>query len=63
LAGQVSMMDDKRTRFETVKDHPMCMEILRYVDSRDESNLIIRAWALAKPSGEDTPFKTQTEED
>jgi RNA ligase len=63
LAGQLSMVDDKRTRFEAVKDHPMCMEILRYVESRDESNLIIKAWALAKPTGEDTPFKTQTEED
>lgn len=63
LAGQLVMVDDKRTRYEAVKDHPMCMEILRYVESRDESNLIIKAWALAKPSGDDTPFKTQTEED
>lgn len=63
LAGQLCMTDDKRARFEAVKDHPMCMEILRYIESRDESNLIIRAWALAKPAGDETPFKTQTEED
>lgn len=63
LGSQISMMDDKRARFEAVKSHPMCKEILQYVESRDESVLILKAWALAKPTGSDTPFKTQTEED
>lgn len=63
LAGNLSMVDDKRTRYETVKDHPMCKEILNYVESRDESILILKAWKLAKPAGDDTPFKTQGDED
>jgi RNA ligase len=63
LGSQISMTDDKRARYEAVKNHPMCKEILQYVESRDESVLIVKAWALAKPSGSDTPFKSQTEED
>lgn len=63
LGSQISMTDDKRARYEAVKDHPMCKEILQYVESRDESVLIVKAWALAKPSGSDTPFKSSQEED
>lgn len=58
LAGQICMVDDKRTRYELVKDHVMCREILNYVDSRDETKLIMKAWQLAQPTGDDTPFKT-----
>lgn len=63
LAGQLSMVDDKRTRFEHVKGHPLCKEILNFVDGRDESILVTKAWKLSKPAGDDTPFKTQSEED
>jgi len=62
LAGQISMVDDKRIRFEAVKDHVMCMDILRFVEHRDESRLIIKAWQLAKPDGDETPFKEQEED-
>jgi len=58
LAGQICMVDDKRARYELVKDHVMCREILNYVDSRDETKLIMKAWQLAQPTGDDTPFKT-----
>lgn len=59
LGGQLTMVDDTRKRHELVKDHPLCKEILNYVQSRDESRIILRAWQLAKPEGDDTPFKTQ----
>ena len=59
LAGHASMVEDRKTRYELVKDHPMCSEILRLVDSRDPSSLTLKAWSLAKPDGDDTPFKLQ----
>jgi len=59
LGGQIAMIDDKRKRFETVKDHPLCKQILAYADSRDETKMIVKAWQLAKPEGNDTPFRTQ----
>lgn len=58
LGGRIAMVDDKRQRYELVKDHPLCREILAFVDSRDDSKIIIKAWQLAKPSGDDTPFRT-----
>lgn len=61
LAGQISHIDDKRTRYEAVKDHPMCTHILRFVDTRDESQLIVAAWKLAYP-GNEIPFSTQEED-
>ena len=59
LGGQISLLDDKRKRYELVKDHPLCKQILAYADSRDETKMIIKAWQLAKPEGNDTPFRTQ----
>lgn len=59
LGGQITMIDDKRKRFELVKGHPLCKQILNYAESRDETKLIIKAWQLAKPEGNDTPFRTQ----
>lgn len=58
LGGHASLIDDKRQRYESVKDHPLCREILNFVDSRDDSKIIIKAWQLAKPDGDDTPFRT-----
>lgn len=58
LGGHASLIDDKRKRYEFVKDHPLCREILNFVDSRDETKIIIKAWQLAKPDGDDTPFRT-----
>lgn len=63
LAGQIAMVDDKQQRFELVKHHPLCREILAFLDSRDESRIILKAWQLAKPEGDDTPFKTKGDED
>jgi RNA ligase len=59
LAGQLSMIGDKKARFELVKDHVMCADILRFVESRDESRIILKAWQLAKPEGDETPFKQE----
>lgn len=57
LAGRVSLIEDKRSRYELVKDHPLCREILQYVGKNDETNIILKAWVLAKPEGNDTPFR------
>lgn len=66
LAGQVSMIDDKRTRYELVKDHPMCKEILALAGSstfeRDLTMITAKAWKLAKPAGDETPFKIKEED-
>lgn len=65
LAGQISMISDKRARFETVKGHPMTKEILSHADSTDPediSKIVLKAWKLAKPAGNETPFKTQEED-
>lgn len=65
LAGRISMISDKRARFELVKGHPMCKEILSHADSgniEDISKIVTKAWKLAKPAGDDTPFKTQEED-
>jgi RNA ligase len=59
LAGQISLIDDKKKRFELVKDHVMCTEILRLAESRDTSPVVLKAWQLAQPAGDDTPFRTQ----
>lgn len=58
LGGHASLIDDKRKRYEAVKDHPLCREILNFIESRDDSKIIIKAWQLAKPTGDDTPFTT-----
>lgn len=57
LAGRASLIEDKRSRYELVKDHPLCREILQYVGKNDETNIILKAWVLAKPEGNDTPFR------
>lgn len=65
LAGRVSMISDKRARFEMVKGHPMTKEILNHADSTDRedvSKIVLKAWKLAKPAGNETPFKTQEED-
>jgi RNA ligase len=65
LAGQVSMVSDKRARFEMVKGHPMTKEILNHANStnpEDISKIVLKAWKLAKPAGNETPFKTQEED-
>lgn len=58
LAGQISLIEDKRKRFEAVKDHVMCAEIIRFAETRDPSGILLKAWKLAKPEGDDNPFKT-----
>lgn len=65
LAGRVSMITDKRARFELVKDHPMTKEILSHAlstDPEDISKIVLKAWKLAKPAGDETPFSTQEED-
>ena len=62
LAGQISMISDKRARFEAVKGHPMTKEILNHADStnpEDISKIVLKAWKLAKPAGNETPFKQE----
>lgn len=62
LAGQASLIDDKRARYEMLKGHPLCTHILRYIETRDEGGIICAAWKLAYPAGDETPFKTQEED-
>jgi RNA ligase len=65
LAGRASMVADKRERFELVKGHPMTKEILNHADStnrEDISKIVLKAWKLAKPAGNETPFRTQEED-
>jgi RNA ligase len=65
LAGQVSMVSDKRARFELVNGHPMTKEILSHAESsnpEDISKIVLKAWKLAKPAGNETPFSTQEED-
>lgn len=65
-AGQLSLIEDKKTRYELVKHHPMAADILSHANSTDPSNidrLTLKAWKLAKPEGDDTPFRTTTDED
>ena len=65
LAGQVSMISDKRARFEVVKDHPMTKEILSHAMSsnpEDISKIVLKAWKLAKPAGNETPFSSEEED-
>jgi len=59
LSGQAALVTDKRKRHELVKDHPLCKEILNYVDDRDLSRITLKAWKFAKPEGDDTPFRTE----
>lgn len=62
LAGQAALEQDRRKRYEMLKGHPMCTHIMRYIESQDDSQLIVAAWALAYPAGDETPFKTQEED-
>jgi hypothetical protein len=57
LGGQIAMVDDKRKRHELVKDHPLCKEILVYADDRNLDRITLKAWKLAQPQGDDTPFR------
>jgi len=62
LGGQIAMIDDRKSRWDVVKTHPLSTEIMRFADSRDESTLILKAWKLAKPEGDDTPFRPKEED-
>jgi RNA ligase len=62
LAAQVNLISDKRARYEWVKDHAMCKEILAIAASGDMSNIgpvVTKAWKLVKPAGNDTPFSQE----
>lgn len=62
LAGQISLIGDRKARYDLVKDHPLCKEILTFVEDRELSSIVLKAWKLAKPEGDDTPFKAQEED-
>lgn len=65
LALQVRGISDKRSRFEWVKDHELCKEILALASSIDDDveddlgPLVTKAWKLVKPAGNDTPFSQE----
>jgi RNA ligase len=63
LTAQAAAIPEKRERYELVKDHPLCREILQYVEKKDYSRIHLKAWQLAKPEGNDTPFKAPSDED
>lgn len=58
LAGQISLIGDKKTRYDLVKEHPLCKEILTFAEDREIGSVVLKAWKLAKPEGDDTPFRT-----
>jgi RNA ligase len=57
LGGQIALIDDRRMRFEMVKQHPLCKEIMNYAEDRDLTSITLKAWKFAKPEGDDTPFR------
>lgn len=59
LGGQIALTDDKKKRHELVKHHPLCKEILAFAESRDESSIVLKAWKMAQPEGDDTPFRVE----
>jgi RNA ligase len=65
LALQVRGISDKRARYEWVKDHELCKEILALASSIDDDveddlgPLVTKAWKLVKPAGNDTPFSQE----
>lgn len=65
LALQVRGISDKRSRYEWVKDHELCKEILALASSIDNDAeddlgpIVTKAWKLVKPAGNDTPFSQE----
>jgi len=59
LGGQIALVDDKRKRHELVKDHPLCKEILAYVEDRNIDRITMKAWKMCQPEGDETPFKQE----
>lgn len=62
LAEKLKGIEDKRERYEIVKGHPLQTEILRFADSGNPDGITVLAWKLSKP-GDETPFKSNKEED
>jgi RNA ligase len=58
LIDKIAPITDKRERWEMVKDHPLCTEILRAKDSEDLAGVTVLSWKLSRP-GDETPFKSQ----
>jgi RNA ligase len=58
LIDKIAPITDKRERWEMVKDHPLCTEILRAKDSEDLAGVTVLSWKLSRP-GDETPFKTK----
>lgn len=57
VAQKVSSIPQGRERFEAVKDHPLRTEILRLTSGGSLDRVILAAWKLSKPSGNETPYK------
>lgn len=59
LADKVKGVESPRERYEMVKDHPMTTDILHLASGGSSDKIMLKAWKLSKPSGDETPFKTQ----
>lgn len=62
LANKLYGIEDRRERYEIVKGHPLQTEILRFAESGNPDGIHVLAWKLSKP-GDETPFKSNKEED
>jgi RNA ligase len=57
LASMVRKIDSDRERYEAVKHHPLCREILQFAKTDNFDTVILKSWKLVKPAGDETPFK------
>jgi RNA ligase len=58
LAWMVQRIDSDRDRYEAVKHHPLCREILLFAKTGNFDTVVLKSWKLVKPAGDETPFKT-----
>lgn len=57
LANLLKPIETDRERYEAVKHHPLCREILQFAKTGIFDNVVLKAWKLVKPAGDETPFK------
>ncbi|QFG12276.1 RNA ligase [Arthrobacter phage Racecar] len=57
LATILKGIDSDRERYEAVKHHPLCREILQFAKTGNFDTVVLKSWKLVKPAGDETPFK------
>lgn len=58
LANRVRDIEDNREQYEIVKDHPLATGILHLARTGNSDRIILKAWNISQPAGDETPFKT-----